>query len=149
MALLDVRTDPLDVSTDPAEVGFDPSRLERVGRRLQRFVDDGSLPGFLATVSRHGRLVHVARGGHRDVERGLPVEDSTRWRVYSMTKPLTSVAAMMLYEEGAFELTDPVARYLPEFADTRVYQAGSPLQPLTVPQTEPMRVLHLLTHTSG
>jgi CubicO group peptidase (beta-lactamase class C family) len=66
-----------------------------------------------------------------------------------MTKPLTSVAAMMLYEEGAFELTDPVARYLPEFADTRVYQAGSPQQPLTVPQTEPMRVLHLLTHTSG
>ena len=149
MALLDPPTDALDVRTDPAEVGFDAARLERVGRRLQRFVDEGSLPGFLVTVSRHGRLVHVARGGSRDVERGLPVEDSTRWRIYSMTKPLTSVVAMMLYEEGAFELTDLVARYLPEFAETRVYQAGTPLQPLTVPQTEPMRIVHLLTHTSG
>ena len=139
----------LDVSTDPAEVGLDPGRLERIGRRFQRFVDEGSLPGFLVTVSRHGRLVHVARGGYRDVERDLPVEDATRWRIYSMTKPLTSVAAMMLYEEGAFELTDPVARYLPEFAETRVYQAGTPLQPVTVPQTDPMRIVHLLTHTSG
>jgi CubicO group peptidase (beta-lactamase class C family) len=149
MAPLDVRSPHLDVRTDPGEVGLDPRRLERVDRRLQRFVDEGSLPGFLVTVSRHGQLVHVGRGGSRDVERGLPVEDDTRWRIYSMTKPLTSVAAMMLYEEGAYELTDPVARYLPEFGETRVYQAGTPLQPVTVPQTEPMRVVHLLTHTSG
>src|SRR3954469_16516483 len=69
MALLDPPTDALDVRTDPVEVGFDPARLDRVGRRLQRFVDEGSLPGFLVTVSRHGRLVRVARGGSRDVER--------------------------------------------------------------------------------
>jgi CubicO group peptidase (beta-lactamase class C family) len=149
MASLDVRSSALEVRTDPGEVGLDPRRLQRVDRRLQRFVDEGSLPGFLVTVSRHGERVHVARGGSRDVERGLPVEDGTRWRIYSMTKPLTSVAAMMLYEDGAFELNDPVARYLPEFAQTRVYQAGTPLQPVTVPQTEPMRVAHLLTHTSG
>jgi CubicO group peptidase (beta-lactamase class C family) len=149
MPPFDVRAADLEVRTDPAEAGLDGRRLARIDRRLQRFVDEGALPGFLATVSRHGRLVHVARGGHRDVERGLPIEDGTRWRIYSMTKPLTSVAAMMLYEEGAFELTDPVARYLPEFAETRVYQAGNPLAPLTVPQTEPMRIIHLLTHTSG
>src|SRR4051795_1785139 len=95
----------LTVTTDPAEVGFDPARLARIDRRLARWVDDGQLPGFLVTVSRHGTLVHVGRQGFRDVENGLPVEEDTRWRIYSMTKPVTSVAAMMLYEEGAFQLT--------------------------------------------
>jgi CubicO group peptidase (beta-lactamase class C family) len=139
----------LIVSTDPAEVGFDPARLGRIDRRLARWVDDGQLPGFLVTVARHGRLVHVGRHGLRDVENGLPVEDDTRWRIFSMTKPVTSVAAMMLYEEGAFELNDPIAKWLPEFAETRVYVAGSPMKPVTVPQTEPIRVWHLLTHMSG
>jgi CubicO group peptidase (beta-lactamase class C family) len=83
------------------------------------------------------------------MEAGLPVEDDTRWRIFSMTKPITSVAAMMLYEEGAFELTDPITTWLPEFAETRVYVAGSSQKPVTVPQIEPIRVWHLLTHTSG
>ncbi|TQN38108.1 CubicO group peptidase (beta-lactamase class C family) [Blastococcus colisei] len=139
----------LTVSTDPAEVGFDPARLGRIDRRLARWVDDGQLPGFLVTVARHGRLVHVGRQGLRDVEDGLPVEEDTRWRIFSMTKPVTSVAAMMLYEEGAFELGDPIAKWLPEFAETRVYVAGSSQRPVTVPQVEPIRVRHLLTHTSG
>ena len=139
----------LTVDTDPAEVGFDPARLARVDRRLARWVDDGQLPGFLVTVARHGKLVHLGRYGHRNVEEGLPVEPGTRWRIYSMTKPITSVAAMMLYEEGAFELTDPITKWLPEFAETRVYVAGSAQKPVTAPQTEPIRVWHLLTHTSG
>src|SRR5687768_5482579 len=139
----------LQISTDPAEVGFDPARLERIDRRLARWVDDGQLPGFLVTVARHGKLVHVGRAGQRDVENGLPVEEDTRWRIFSMTKPVTSVAAMMLYEEGAFELNDPIAKWLPEFADTPVYVAGSAMKPVTAPQTEPIRVRHLLTHTSG
>ncbi len=139
----------LKVETDPSEVGFDAGRLERLDRFLARYVDDGLLPGFLVTVSRHGRLVHVGMGGHRHVEDGLPVETSTRWRIYSMTKAITSVAAMMLYEEGAFLLTDPIANLLPEFADTRVYVAGSAARPVTEPQTEPIRVWHLLSHTSG
>ncbi|HEX2073323.1 MAG TPA: serine hydrolase domain-containing protein [Geodermatophilus sp.] len=142
-------TTSLKVDTDPTEVGFDPARLARIDRRLARWVDEGQLPGFLVTVARHGRLVHVGRHGHRDVERGLPVEEDTRWRIFSMTKPVTSVAAMMLYEEGAFQLTDPIARWLPEFAETRVYVAGSAQKPVTAPQTEPIRVWHLLTHTSG
>jgi CubicO group peptidase (beta-lactamase class C family) len=142
-------TTELKVDTDPAEVGFDPGRLARIDRRLARWVDEGRLPGFLVTVARHGHLVHVGRSGHRDVEAGLPVETDTRWRIYSMTKPVTSVAAMMLYEEGAFELSDPIAKWLPEFAETRVYVAGSALKPVTAPQTEPIRVWHLLTHTAG
>jgi CubicO group peptidase (beta-lactamase class C family) len=139
----------LTVSTDPAEVGLDAGRLERLDRRLSRWVDDGQLPGFLVTVARHGKLVHVGKGGKRDVEAGLPVEDDTRWRIFSMTKPITSVAAMMLYEEGAFELNDPIAKWLPEFAETRVYVAGSAQKPVTQPQVEPIRVWHLLTHMSG
>jgi CubicO group peptidase (beta-lactamase class C family) len=143
-----VQTD-LSVTTDPAEVGIDAARLRRLDRRLARWVDEGQLPGFLVTVARHGRLVHVGKHGHRDVEAGRPVTDDTRWRIYSMTKPVTSVAAMSLYEEGAFELTDPISRWLPEFADTPVYVAGSELKPVTAPQVEPIRVWHLLTHTSG
>jgi len=139
----------LRVDTDPAEVGFDGGRLERIDRRLARWVDSGQLPGFLVTVSRHGRLAHVGRYGMRDVENRLPVEDDTRWRIFSMTKPITSVAAMMLYEEGAFELSDPIATWLPEFAESRVYVAGSAQKPVTAPLMEPIRVRHLLTHTSG
>ncbi|PZA22645.1 serine hydrolase [Modestobacter versicolor] len=139
----------LEITTDPAEVGLDAARLQRVDRRLARWVDEGQLPGFLVTVARHGRLVHVGRYGHRDVEAGLPVTDDTRWRVYSMTKPVTSVAAMSLYEEGAFELRDPISRWLPEFAETRVYAAGPAQKPVTVPLMEPIRVHHLLSHTSG
>src|SRR3712207_5261667 len=140
-------TSGLTHDTDPAEVGLDGTRLERLDRRLARWVDDGQLPGFLVTVSRHGRLAHVGRYGSRDVEHGRPVEEDTRWRIFSMTKPITSVAAMMLYEEGAFELGDPIARWLPEFAETRVYVAGSAQKPVTQPQVEPIRIRHLLTHT--
>ena len=77
------------------------------------------------------------------------MESDTLWRIFSMTKPITSVAAMMLYEEGGFELNDPVSRYIPSFADARVFAGGSDLRPVTVPATEPVRVWHLLSHTSG
>lgn len=142
-------TTDLAITADPAEVGMDAARLQRLDRRLARWVDSGQLPGFLVTVARHGQLVHVGRQGLRDVENALPVEEDTRWRIYSMTKPVTSVAAMMLYEEGAFELADPIATWLPEFAEPRVYVAGSDQKPVTVPAIEPIRVRHLLTHMSG
>jgi CubicO group peptidase (beta-lactamase class C family) len=79
----------------------------------------------------------------------LPVEIDTLWRIYSMTKPITSVAAMMLYEEGAFELKDPVSRFIPSFESMHVYRSGSAVNPVTVSATEPVRIWHLLTHTSG
>lgn len=139
----------LKVEADPAELGLDPQRLHRLDTRMARYVDDGLLPGWLTVVSRYGKVAHVSARGHRDVEAGLPVEVDTRWRIYSMTKPITSVAAMLLYEEGAFELTDPIHRWLPEFTDMRVYTKGSALRPVTEPATEPIRVWHLLTHTAG
>ena len=139
----------LKAEADPAEVGLDAERLQRLDRHFARYVDNGKLPGWLLTVSRHGRMAHVSACGARDVEAGLPVETDTLWRIYSMTKPVTAVAAMMLYEEGAFELTDPVGAFIPSFADARVYTGGSDLKMVTVPVVEPMRIWHLLTHTSG
>jgi CubicO group peptidase (beta-lactamase class C family) len=134
---------------EPAELGFDAGRLQRIDRHFDRYVDDGRLPGYLALVARRGRIAHVASGGLRDMEAGAPVELDTLWRIYSMTKPITTVAAMTLWEEGAFELTDPVARFIPAFEDARVYLRGSAQKPLTVPPREPMRIWHLMTHTSG
>jgi CubicO group peptidase (beta-lactamase class C family) len=139
----------LKVEVDPAEVGFDGDRLSRIDKHFAHYVEDGLLPGWLAVVSRHGRIAHVASAGHRDVEAALPVERDTVWRIFSMTKPITSVAAMMLYEEGAFDLTDPISTWLPEFAEPRVFVKGSALRPVTEPATEPIRVWHLLSHTSG
>ena len=139
----------LKVEADPAEAGLDADRLSRIDSHLARYVDSGQLAGWLVTVSRGGRLAHVSCYGSRDLEAGRAVEPDTLWRIYSMTKPITSVAAMMLYEQGAFELTDPVAKFIPSFADVRVYAGGSDLKPVTVPATEPVRIWHLLTHTSG
>ena len=139
----------LKTEIDLAEAGLDPSRLRRLDENLARYVDDGRLPGWLVTVSRHGRLAHVSSYGARDAEKGLPVEPDTLWRIYSMTKPVTSVAAMMLYEEGAFQLTDPVSQFIPSFAGVRVFTGGSDQRPVTVPATEPVRIWHLLTHTAG
>src|SRR5579859_6958995 len=139
----------LNPEVEPAEVGLDAGRLARLDKHFARYVDDGRLPGWLLTVSRHGKLAYVASCGQRDIEAGLPVEADTIWRLYSMTKPVTSVAAMMLYEEGAFELTDPVSAFIPSFAGVRVYTGGSDIKQVTVPATEPVRIWHLLTHTSG
>ena len=139
----------MKVEIDPAEAGFGADRLERIDRHFARYVDDGRLPGWLLAVTRAGRVVHVSTYGQRDMESGLPVELDTVFRIYSMTKPVTSVAAMMLYEEGAFELKDPVSRFIPSFADVRVYRQGSALKPITEPAVEPVRIWHLLTHMSG
>ncbi|MDN5750301.1 MAG: beta-lactamase family protein [Pseudonocardia sp.] len=134
---------------EPAEVGFDAARLSRIDTHFARYVDDGRLAGTTVAVARRGRVVHLSHYGLADVEAARPVADDTLWRIYSMTKPITSVAALMLHERGRLELTDPVARYLPAFADMRVYRGGSAANPGTEPATEPMRVWHLLTHTAG
>ncbi len=139
----------LTVEVDAAEVGLDSERLKRIDAHFARYVADGRLAGWLLTVRRHGRLAHVARSGSRDLEAGLPVTDDTLWRIYSMTKPVTSVAAMLLYEEGKLALTDPVSAFIPSFGDIRVYDGGSDLRPVTVPAVEPVRIWHLLTHTAG
>ena len=143
------RSGELAPDTDPSEVGLDAARLTRLDDHFRRYVDDGRLAGWQLTVSRNGRLAHVASAGHRDRESGTPVTTDTIWRMYSMTKPITSVAALMLWEEGLFELKDPVSRFLPEFAAPRVWRTGSAVNPVLDPMVQPMQMWHLMTHTSG
>jgi CubicO group peptidase (beta-lactamase class C family) len=139
----------LERTVDPGEIGFDAGRLARIDSHFARYVDDGRLAGWQIVVTRAGQVAHASTYGMRDREAGLPVEADTLWRIYSMTKPVTAVAAMMLWEEGLFELTDEVSRFIPAFAEMRVYRKGSAQKPWTVPATEPVRIWHLLTHTSG
>src|SRR3954451_9048346 len=100
-------------SVDAREVGFDPARLQRLDHHFERYVADGRLIGWQLAVTRNGQLVHASSRGHRSVDTERAVEADTIWRIYSMTKPITSVAAMMLWEEGAFELKDPISKFLP------------------------------------
>ncbi len=141
-------TQPL-IAADPAELGFDPDRLHRLNTHFDRYVDDGRLTSYHLAVTRHGKLAHDARYGLSDREGEKAVAADTIWRIYSMTKPIVSVAAMMLWEEGLFELKDPVSKFIPEFADQKVWRAGSVTTPVLEPLMEPMRIWHLMTHTSG
>lgn len=131
------------------DFGFDPDRLARIDRHFEAYVDDGRLPGWQVIVSRGGSVVHASTYGHRDRDEAVAWSDDTLVRMFSMTKPITSVAAMMLYEEGAFELKDPVSRFIPAFGEARVYRSGSAFKPVTEGLAEDMRMWHLLTHTSG
>ncbi|MFJ8079612.1 serine hydrolase domain-containing protein [Streptomyces sp. NPDC096205] len=134
---------------EPNEAGLDTQALDRLDRHFAHEVDEGRLPGFLVAVARGGRVAHLTTYGKRDIAAGLPVEADTLWRIYSMTKPVTAVAALMLVEEGGLSLDDPVARHLPAFADPRVYVDGSGAEVRTRPAAGPIRVRHLMTHTAG
>ncbi|MFG2951537.1 serine hydrolase domain-containing protein [Streptomyces adustus] len=134
---------------DPGEVGLDPEALDRLDRHFVQQVEEGRLPGYLVAVSRGGRVAHLTTYGHRDLAAGLPVESDTLYRIYSMTKPVTTVAALMLMEEGRLSLDDPVARHLPAFADPQVYVDGAGDQMRTRPADGPILIRHLLTHTAG
>jgi CubicO group peptidase (beta-lactamase class C family) len=139
----------MEIELDPEKAGFVPGRLDRIDRHFSRYVEEGLLAGWQVAVTRDGKLVHHGTYGSRDREADLPVTADTIWRVYSMTKPLTSVAAMMLHEDGLLPLRQPLEEIIPEFADARVFTGGSALRPGTVPALEPIRIWHLLSHTSG
>ncbi|MFG2374787.1 serine hydrolase domain-containing protein [Streptomyces sp. NPDC048504] len=134
---------------DPDEVGLDHKALDRLDQHFAHYVDVERLPGFLVSVARHGRVAHLTAHGHRDVAARLPVTPDTLYRIYSMTKPVTAVAALILMEEGKLSLDDPVGRHLPAFADMRVYDSGSGSDVKTRPVEQPMLIRHLMTHTSG
>jgi len=140
---------PLNVEVEARAAGFDEARLERIDRHFGRYVEDGRLPGWLLLISRGGKVVRLSTHGYRDVELGVRVEADTLFRIYSMTKPITAVAAMMLYEKGAFDLRDPVSRFIPAFDSVRVFRDGTALRPVTIAATEPIRIWHLFTHTAG
>ncbi len=127
----------------PEEVGMSSERLARIRPAMQRYLDQQLIPGAVTLVARHGRVVHLDTIGLRDVESGNPMMADTIFRIASMTKPITSVALMMLFEEGHFLLSDPVSKWIPEFADPRVAEPVPPdefsglLPGLTVVQQDP------------
>lgn len=130
--------------------GFSPARLARIAPFLQRnYVDTGVLPGAQVLIWRRGQTVLDTVMGVRDRVRETPMSQDTIHRIYSMTKPVTSVAALMLLEAGAIALDDPVARYIPAFAELKVCAGGSPGNFVTREPARPMTVLDLMRHTSG
>mgnify|MGYP006274651969 CR=1 FL=1 len=139
----------LHIETEAEAVGMSSARLARIDRHFRTYVDDGRLPGWQIVVARHGKVVHHSVYGKRDMADGRAVEADTIWRIYSMTKPITAVLALQLWEEGAFELNDPVHRYIPAFADTKVWRAGSVNNPVLDPQVDHMKVWQLFAHTAG
>jgi len=139
----------LEVQIDPASLGFDEVRLERINTHFNKYVADNRLSGWQATVSRGGELVWKGSGGHRNREEGLEVSDDTIWRIYSMTKPITSVAVMMMYEEGFFDLNDPAGKWIDSLKESHVLVGGTAQDPKTEPAKSQVTVHQLLTHTSG
>ncbi len=130
----------------PEEVGVSTKRLKRIRSLLQGYVNSGQLPGFLTVVARRGKIIHLATIGMRDVENSKPVEPDTIFRIYSMSKPITSVAVMMLYEEGHFQLGTPVSQLIPEFENMKVYNED---QTEILDAKRKITIKHLLTHTAG
>ena len=130
----------------PEDVGVSAERLQEIAPTLQGYVDKGQLPGFLTVIARKGKIAHFETIGMRDVENKKPVEPDTIFRIYSMSKPITSVAVMVLYDEGRLQLDDPVEMYIPAFKDMKVYNKE---QTETHAAKNKMTVKHLLTHTSG
>jgi CubicO group peptidase (beta-lactamase class C family) len=129
----------------PEKVGFSSERLERITHGMQRYIDKGLIAGIVTLVARRGEVAHFKKFGLQDIETNKPVELDTIFRIYSMTKPITSVALMMLYEQGLFQLNDPVTKFLPEFKKVKVWEKKDKL---VDPERE-ITIHDLLTHTAG
>ena len=134
----------------PESAGMSTAALNRLEHHLkQRYLDAGRFPGTQLLIYRRGKIVHSTVQGFADVERKAPVKDDTIFRIYSMTKPITSVAFMMLVEEGRVAIDEPVHKYIPEWKDLGVFMAGTSPAFLTRPPLRPMQIVDLLRHTSG
>ncbi len=138
----------------PKSVGLSPERLDRITALMQKHVDEGLLAGAVALVARDGKVAYLKSVGMQDKEQGVEMKPDAIFRIASMSKPITSVAVMMLYEEGRFRLSDPVSKYLPEFKTMKVLVSGpagdgGKAAEQLVPAKREITIRHLLTHTSG
>jgi CubicO group peptidase (beta-lactamase class C family) len=136
--------------TSPESAGMSKAALDRIEDHLKRrYIEAGRFPGAQLVVYRRGKVVHSTVQGLADIERNVPIKDDTIFRIYSMTKPITSVAFMMLFEEGRVALDEPIHKYIPEWKDLGVFVAGTGPGFLTRPPSRPMQIVDLLRHTSG
>jgi CubicO group peptidase (beta-lactamase class C family) len=136
-------------ATQPEAVGLSSARLQRIAGAVQRSIDEHRIAGAVSMVVRHGQVAWLDARGLADREAGTPMRPDTLFRICSMTKPITSVAVMLLYEEGKFLLEDPVAQYLPEFRNAKVLVKPATGPSYTVPASREITILDLLRHTSG
>jgi CubicO group peptidase (beta-lactamase class C family) len=134
-------------ATKPEKTGMSQERLDRIKPFMQKYVDENKLPGLITLVARHGKMVHFEKYGKMD--EGKPMQFNTIFSIQSMTKPVISVAVMMLYEEGRFQLADPIAKYIPELKDVKVFSSVDKDGIHVVDQENPVTIWNLLTHTSG
>src|SRR5579864_949136 len=145
-----VASDAQDLpSAKPESVGMSSDRLERIATTVQRSIDDKRIAGAVTMVVRHGRVAWLKPQGMMDREAGKAMRPDAMFRICSMTKPITSVAVMMLYEEGKFLLDDPVSKYLPEFKNAKVLVKPASGEPYTIPAKDEITIRDLLRHTSG
>jgi CubicO group peptidase (beta-lactamase class C family) len=133
----------------PEDVGLSSSRLARVGAHLERYIEAGKIAGALTLVARRGQVAYCEPLGHLEIERRRPVTLDAIFRIYSMTKPITSVGLMMLYEQGKLQLDDPVHRFIPSWKNLQAFVSGNHPNFATAPVARPMTVRDLLSHTSG
>src|SRR4051812_12410678 len=142
--------DPLP-RAKPEEVGLSSERLARIGETLQADIDAGRFPGAVIAIARRGKLVALDAYGWRDKAAGVAMTTDTIFNIASMTKPMTAVGALMLYEQGKILIDDPLARYFPKFADARVAARDANGQPTsdTVPANRKITIQDLMRHTSG
>ena len=144
------------ITARPQEAGMSAERLDRITSAMRQWVENGDISGAVTLVARQGKTVHFAAHGMADIENAVPMKTDTIFRIASMTKAITTVAVMMLYEEGNFVLTDPVSKYIPEFKDLKVmlippesYEHAAASSYVLVPAKREMTIRHLLNHTSG
>ncbi len=138
------------MDVNPEKAGFDAARINRITRHLaDNYVTPGKIAGCQTLVARHGQVAYFSTLGCADSERGEPLRDDSIFRIYSMTKPITSVALMALYEQGYFQLNDPVSRYLPSWKDQKVWVGGDADNPEVKAPDQPMTFRHVLSHTGG
>ncbi len=137
------------VTATPDDVDMSNERMERVDTMMQKWIDQKLLVGAVGTVARMGHVVHCKAVGLRDIEANQPMSRDTLFRIFSMTKPITATAILLLYEEGYFHLNDPISNYIPEFKNMRVYDSGSEDEYVVVNMEREITIHDLLTHTSG
>jgi CubicO group peptidase (beta-lactamase class C family) len=133
----------------PESVGMSGGRLARLGEGMKSLVDQGRLAGVVTMVARHGKLVAFDAAGKRELAADLPMQKDSIFRIYSMTKPITGVAMMMLFEEGKWQLNDPVEQYLPEFSGLKVYGTDAGGNVAMKDQAHPLTMRELMSHTGG
>lgn len=135
---------------DPKRAGFAPERLERISEHLNRsYIAPGKIAGCQVAVARHGHVGYFRSLGSMDLERGKAMRDDTIFRIYSMSKPITSVALMSLYERGYFQLNDPISRYIPEWKGQQVWVSGDVDDMVLKTPERPMTFRHVLSHSGG